>query len=71
MNSGGRIRLKHAREYMKTIESIVDKYYEKLFDEITSLVDDIFELKIEYKDTLQGKTIIRSWKDREERLTRW
>ena len=54
----------------ETIEEIIDRNYEKLFHEICKLSDDFNELKIEYQEMSTGKTIIRSWKDREDRLTK-
>lgn len=53
---------------MKTVEQYIDDAYQKLFDKICELHDDLYELKIEYKEAITGKTIIRSWRDREVRL---
>ena len=52
----------------KTIETLIDEAWDKLFDKITNMRDDLYELKVEYMSTCDGKTITRSWKDREQRL---
>jgi hypothetical protein len=52
------------------IEQLIDKHYDQLFDEVIHDEDDLFDLVIEYKSQSTGKTIRRSWKDREERLKR-
>jgi hypothetical protein len=51
-----------------TVEALIDKHWDELFHKICEMHDDLYELKIEYKETASGKTIIRSWKDREDRL---
>ena len=52
-----------------TIEEIVDKHYDQIFREILAMPDDsLFELLIEVKIGVDGKTIRRSWKDRNEML---
>jgi len=54
---------------MKTIETIIDKHYDKMFNETIDVIgDDIHELLIEITTLSDGKTIRRSWIDREERL---
>lgn len=53
---------------MKTIEELIDEAYKQLFDEICKRHDDLFDLVIEYKETTTGKTIRRSWREREERI---
>lgn len=50
------------------IEELIDKHYQDLFDEICKLGDDLYDLVIEYKEISTGKTIRRSWRDREKRL---
>ena len=50
------------------IEQLIDKHYDQLFDEVIHDFDDLFDLVIEYKSLGTGKTIRRSWKDREKRL---
>jgi hypothetical protein len=52
---------------MKLAEEIIDEAYNRLFDNLCKISDDFCELKIEYQEISTGKTIIRSWKDREER----
>ena len=52
----------------KTIETLIDEAWDKLFHKITNMRDDLYELKVEYKSTYDGKTITRSWKERNERL---
>ena len=54
---------------MKSIEELIDDSYDKLFKKICEHSDSFCELLIEYKGTIDGKTIRRSWKDREKRLT--
>lgn len=52
-----------------TVEQLIDKCYEDLFDEICNLnIDDLYDLVIEYKERTTGKTIRRSFKERDERL---
>jgi len=53
---------------MKTIEELIDKHYDELFDEICKLNDDLYELVIEYKEASTGKMIRRSWLDRDKML---
>jgi hypothetical protein len=53
---------------MKTLEGIIDDHYDEIFKETIDVIgDDIHELLIQIT-TLDGKTITRSWIDREERL---
>ena len=52
----------------KTIEILVDEAYELLFDEICERDDDLYDLVVEYKSSTTGKTIRRSWKERDDRL---
>ena len=40
----------------------------ELFNKICEIHDDLYELKIEYKELSPGKTIIRSWRDRDHNL---
>ena len=54
---------------MKTVESIIDDAWENLFHKICNIHDDLYELKIEYKEQSTGKTIIRSWLDRNKILS--
>jgi hypothetical protein len=51
-----------------TVEALIDKHWDELFHKICEMDDDLYELKIEYKSEASGKTIVRSWKDREDRL---
>ena len=53
---------------MKTIEELIDTAWDTLFESICKLDDNINDLVIEYKSTATGKTIRRSWLDREGRL---
>lgn len=53
---------------MKTIESLIDEAWSKLFEGVCELDDNFIDLVIEYKGSDNGKTIRRSWKDRDERL---
>lgn len=54
---------------MKNIEETIDKHYDQMFDELISLIgDDLHELKIEVQTRISGKTIIRSWQDRDRRI---
>lgn len=56
---------------MKTMETKIDEVYEELFEFIIKsdqFDDDMYDLVIEYKEAATGKTIRRSWKDRDERL---
>jgi len=53
---------------MRTIEELIDKHYEELFDEICKIHDDLYELCIEYKEISTGKTIRRSWVERNKIL---
>jgi len=48
------------------IEQLIDKHWDELFHEICKIHDDLHELKIEYQEKSTGKTIIRSWKDRDK-----
>lgn len=47
---------------------LIDKHYDKLFDELCKRDDDTYDLVIEYKSLTTGKTIRRSWLEREARL---
>lgn len=54
-----------------TIEQIIDKHYDALFEELIHseyMGDDLYELLIEVKTAADGKTIRRSWLDRNEML---
>jgi hypothetical protein len=52
-----------------TIEKIVDKHYQQMFDELMDEVgDDLYDLVVEVKTPLDGKTVRRSWKDREKMI---
>lgn len=54
-----------------TIEQIVDKHYKQLFDELLECDeagDGMTELLVEVKVAVDGKTIRRSWQDRNEML---
>ena len=52
-----------------TLEQIIDKHFDEMFKKILDLGEDnIYDLTIEYKSLADGKTIKRSWLDREERL---
>ena len=70
-------RICSAKDWMKgakmsNTEKLVDKHYNKLFDELLdldSVGDDLFELLIEVKIGNDGKTIRRSWRDRERFLS--
>ena len=53
---------------MKNAEELIDNAYDNLFDKLCKISDDFCELKIEYQEISTGKTIIRSWKDRDNRL---
>lgn len=53
---------------MKNIQDIVDKHYDQMFDELIELVgDNFYDLTVEIID-LQGLTVRRSWREREENL---
>lgn len=51
----------------QTIEDAIDEAWQKLFDLICEKHDSLYELKIVYKEDVTGKTIVRSWRDSEER----
>jgi len=51
-----------------TIDEKIDAVYDELFDFICKENDDLYELKIVYKEASTGKTIERSWIDRDRRL---
>ena len=54
---------------VKTTEELIDKYYEKMFDELIDIEgDNMTELLIEVRIATDGKTIRRSWHDRNEML---
>jgi len=53
---------------MKTIEEILYKHYNEMFDEVLDVVgDDLHELTIEVK-TVDGFSVRKSWLEREEWL---
>lgn len=53
---------------MKNLETIIDKHYDEIFNETLDVIgDELHELLI-VVTTLDGKTISRSWIDRNERL---
>jgi hypothetical protein len=53
---------------MKTIEQIVEKYYDKMLDELIGMNDDmLYDLLVEVQ-TIEGKTIRISWLERDKRL---
>lgn len=50
------------------IQNIVDKHYNKMFDELIELVgDNFYDLTVEIID-LNGLTVRKSWRERDERL---
>ena len=51
-----------------TIEQEIDKAYDTLFAKICDEHDDLYELKIVYKEETTGKTIVRSWRERNKIL---
>lgn len=53
---------------MKNIQDIVDKHYDQMFDELIEIVgDNFYDLTVEIID-LNGLTVRRSWREREENL---
>jgi hypothetical protein len=50
------------------IEQQVDKHFEEFFKWLCENESDFFDLTIEVKIENDGKTIRRSWKDRNEML---
>lgn len=53
----------------KTLEGLVDKHYEAMFEWIaTNYGDELHDLVIEVKFSNDGKTIRRSWLDRDSML---
>ncbi len=54
---------------IKSIEEIIDDHYDKIFDELCDRGDEFGELLIEVRVDVDGKTIRRSWADREKMLT--
>lgn len=52
----------------KTIEEKIDAVYDDLFDWICEHDDNLYELKITYKGLSDGKTVERSWLERDRRL---
>ena len=59
-------------KYQENIEDLVDKYWDKLFEELChndNVGDDLEEILIEVRVAGDGKTIRRSWADREKMLT--
>jgi hypothetical protein len=54
-----------------TIDQLIDKHYDEMFEWLTrDYGDDIHELLIEVKVATDGKTIRRSWLDRDSMLTK-
>lgn len=53
---------------MNTIQEMIDKHWDELFDEILKVEDDLYDLTIEYKGQISGLTVKRSWRDRDRRL---
>jgi len=52
-----------------TIEELVDKHYDELFQELVDNEgDDFYNITIEVVTMTTGKTIRRSWRDRENIL---
>lgn len=52
-----------------SIEALVDSHYDQMFDWLCHNQDSVLhELLIEVKINHDGKTIRRSWRDREEML---
>jgi len=53
-----------------TIEEKIDKLYDELFDFVCELdgIDEFHDIVVEFKGYADGKTIRRSWRDREETL---
>ena len=54
-----------------TIEEIVDKHWDAMFDDLIDAPacgDNLWELIIEVKTQTDGKTVRKSWRDREDRL---
>jgi len=50
------------------IQHIVDKHYNKMFDELIELLgDNFYDLSVEIID-LDGLTVRKSWRERDERL---
>ncbi len=54
---------------IKSIEEIIDDHYDKIFDELCDRGDEFGELLIEVRVDVDGKTVRRSWADREKMLT--
>lgn len=53
---------------MKNTQDIVDKHYDQMFDEIIKIMgDNFYDLSVEII-TLDGLTVRRSWREREENL---
>lgn len=53
---------------MKNVQDIVDKYYDKMFNEVIKIMgDNFYDISVEII-TLGGLTVRRSWKKREEVL---
>lgn len=53
----------------RTLEQIIDKHYNEIFNETLDVIgDDMHELLIQITTLSDGKTITRSWIDRNERL---
>lgn len=54
---------------IETYEQLIDKHYQEMFDFMCAHFNEGFsELKIEIQESVSGKTIIRSWKDRDRML---
>lgn len=50
------------------IQNILDKHYNKMFDELIELLgDNFYDLSVEIID-LDGLTVRKSWRERDERL---
>lgn len=50
------------------IQDLVDKHYDQMFEELIKVAgDNFYDLKIEIID-LDGLTVRRSWKERDDRL---
>lgn len=52
-----------------TVEEIIDKHYEEMFKELLDVEGDgLHDFLIEVQIGLDGKTIRRSWQDRNKML---
>ena len=52
----------------KTIEQLIDQYYEEMFKQLCDEGHDFYDFVIEVRIGADGKTVRRSWRDREEML---